>query len=188
MRVGLFGGTFDPPHTGHLLAGLDAVEQLGLDELVLLPAARQPLKQDQEQAAPEHRLAMTRLLAGGMRGWRVDDREVRAGGLSFTVDSVRAIHAERPAAALFLLLGTDAAALLPQWREPAAVASLAEIVVLTRTGDPAPTGPVPVRALATRRVDISATEVRARVRAGQTIHGFVPEAVAAYIAAHGLYR
>ncbi len=188
MRIGLFGGTFDPPHTGHLLAGMDAAERLGLDRLVLLPAARQPLKRDVEQAPAEHRLAMVRLLAEADPSWAVDDREVRAGGLSFTVDSVRAWRDAHPDAALFLLLGTDAAALLPQWREPETIAELAEIVVLVRETGEVPPGPVPVTRLPTRRVDVSATEVRARVRAGKPIRGFVPDAVAAYIAAHGLYR
>ncbi len=188
MRIGLFGGTFDPPHTGHLLAGMAAVEALALDALVLIPAARQPLKQGVEQTPAQHRLAMVQALAAGVPGWSVDDREVRAGGLSFTVDSVRAWREAHPGAALFLLLGADAAALLPRWREPETIAEWAEVVVLRRGEEPLPSVPIPVRALSTRRVDISATEVRARVRAGKPIRGFVPEAVGAYIAAHGLYR
>jgi len=188
VRVGIFGGTFDPPHLGHWLACVDAAEALSLDEVVWVPAAQQPLKTGAVAVSDAaHRLAMTTLAVQGDARFRVDAEELERGGLSFTVETLRAFRTRAPGAALFLLLGTDAAALLPKWREPEAVRELAEVVVLTRGGDLAglPDG---VRAIATRRVDISATEIRARVAAGRSIRGFVPDAVAAYIAAHGLYR
>ncbi len=187
MKLGLFGGTFDPPHLGHYLAAVDAAEALGLDEVVWIPAATQPLKAEGAAAAGEHRLAMTRLAVAGDARFHVDSLELDRGGLSFTVETLRAFRARNPAAALFLLVGEDAAAHLPKWREPGQVRALAEVVVLTR-GGAGFTRPDGMRALATRRVDISATEIRARVREGRSIQGFVPDAVAAYIAAHGLYR
>lgn len=188
-RVGILGGTFDPPHNGHLVLALDAIDALALDELILVPAARQPLKQGVEMTAPAHRLAMTECLAKADHRLRVDASEVARGGLSFTIDTVRALKAARPDAELFLLMGTDTAATLPQWREPEALALLAQLAVAGRGSEP-PAMPSGFRAspLPTRRVDISATEIRTRVGAGRSIRGFVPDAVADYIAAHGLYR
>lgn len=189
QRLGIFGGTFDPPHTGHLLLALDALDHLALDQLVLVPAARQPLKAGVAMTAPEHRLAMTERLAAADSRLRVDGSEVARGGLSYTVDTVRALRAAHPDAELILLMGADTAATLPQWREPEALALLVQVAVAGRGADPVqlPAGfraqPFPMR-----RVDVSATEIRARVRAGRSIRGFVPDAVAEYIAAHGLYR
>jgi nicotinate-nucleotide adenylyltransferase len=187
VRIGIFGGTFDPPHVGHLLAAGDAVESLTLDQVIWVPAAQQPLKAADASAPAEHRLAMTRLAVQGDPRFRVDALELERGGVSFMVDTLRTCRARQPDAALFLLLGMDAAALLPKWREPEIIRELAEVVVLSRGGEELalPTG---VRALPTWRVDVSATEIRARVAAGRSIRGFVPDAVAAYIAAHGLYR
>lgn len=188
-RIGIFGGTFDPPHTGHLLLALDALDALALDALLLVPAARQPLKQGAAMTDPAHRLAMTERLATADHRLRVDGSEVARGGLSFTIDTVRALKAAQPDAELFLLMGADTAATLPQWREPEALALLVQVAVAGRGPGPVamPSGfrAVP---LPTRRVDISATEIRTRVEAGRSIRGFVPDAVADYIAAHGLYR
>jgi nicotinate-nucleotide adenylyltransferase len=189
MRIGIFGGTFDPPHVGHLLAAGDAYDALRLDKLLFVPAAGQPLK-SAIVASPADRLAMVERLVGDDPRFAVDPVEIERGGLSFTVDTLRALH-ERwrsdGALALILLLGADAAATLPQWREPAEVASLAEIVVLSRAGGNE--APVTMgRAIDTRRVDVSSTEIRARVAAGKSIRGFVPEPVAAYIEGRRLYR
>jgi len=188
-RVGIFGGTFDPPHTGHLLLALDAIDVLSLDELILVPAARQPLKRNVEITDPRHRLAMTSRLATADSRLRVDGSEVERGGLSFTIDTVRAIKDAQPDAELFLLMGADTAATLPQWREPEALALLVQVAVAGRGPEPLAM-PAGFRAipLPTRRVDVSATEIRTRVEAGRSIRGFVPDAVAEYIAAHGLYR
>lgn len=188
-RLGILGGTFDPPHTGHLLLALDALDQLELDQLLWIPAARQPLKQGQAMTEPAHRLAMVEALAAADPRFAVDGSEVARGGLSYTVDTMRTLRGTYPDAELFLLMGEDSAATLPHWREPQALAELVHVVVAGR-GDgerPLPAG-FRVERLATRRVDISATEVRSRVRAGRSIRGFVPDAVADYIAAHQLYR
>jgi len=192
-RLGLLGGTFDPPHIGHLFLAYGALELLGLDRVVLIPARRQPLKAGAEITAPEHRLAMTRLLVAGDPRLSVDAVELEREGLSFSIDTVRAYRAAHPAAELTFLMGEDTAATLGQWREPAALAALARLVVLTRGGESSRAGvPVPegvhVERVATRRIDVSATEVRARARAGLPLRGFVTDDVAAYIAAQGLYR
>lgn len=187
-RLGILGGTFDPPHVGHLLAAGSAIERLGLDRVVLIPARRQPLKVSQEITSGPDRLAMCRRLAECDPRLSVDPIELDREGLSFTVDTLREYRRARPDAELFLLLGEDAAATFPQWREPEAIAALATIVVLTRVGGEAPAaaGPAMTR-LATRRVEVSASEVRARVRAGLPIRGLVPDGVSAYIVEQRLY-
>ncbi|HWJ24138.1 MAG TPA: nicotinate-nucleotide adenylyltransferase [Gemmatimonadaceae bacterium] len=195
MRLGVFGGTFDPPHVGHLLTAVDAVEALTLDRLLFVPAAQQPLKVGCESAAPEHRLAMARLLAGDDPRFGVDPIEIDRAGLSYTVDTLGELTRRLPGAELFFLVGADALATFPRWREPRRVLELARLVVLRRASDdvelPAMMREAPHRepiVLASRRVDVSSTEVRARVRAGLSIRGFVPDAVAAYVAQARLYR
>ncbi len=189
-RLGILGGTFDPPHLGHLLLAYGALEQLALDRVILIPARRQPLKAQAEITEPAHRLAMLRCLVDGEPRLAVDPLELDRPGLSFTVDTLRAYRAARPEADLVLLLGADAARTFAQWRAPDTVAALAHLVVCTRGEEAMPEAPPGIAwdQLVTRRVDISATEIRARVRAGLPIRGFVTEPVAAYIAAHGLYR
>ena len=189
MRLGIYGGSFDPPHLGHLLPVIDAAERLGLDGVRFVPAAIQPLKVGRASASPADRLAMTERLVQGIPGFSVDPAEIDRPGLSYTVDTLAAAAAESPGAELFLLLGADAYALFDQWREPERILSLATIVVMVRgDGADGPRGRPGVRVLQSRRVDVSSTELRARVRDGRTIRGFVPDAVADYIAEHRLYR
>lgn len=191
-RLGLLGGTFDPPHLGHLHLAYSALERLGLDRVVLIPARRQPLKAGAEITPPRHRVAMTRLLAGNVPRLSVDPIETERDGLSFSIDTVRAYRAAHPSAELTFLMGEDTAATLGHWRDPAAISALARIVVLTRGAGQEPGAPLPpgvhVERVATRRIDISATEVRTRARVGSPLRGFVTDDIAAYIAAHGLYR
>ena len=198
MRVGILGGTFDPPHIGHLIAAADAVDRLALDRVVLVPAHAQPLKRDTVWATPEQRLAMARLAAGTDPRLAVSSIEIDRGGLSFTVDTLAEWARRSPDDELFLLLGADVARSFARWREPLAVMRLAELVIWQRgpaadaVADWLPrdeAGRVPAhRVVEARRIDVSSTEVRARVRAGLSIHGFVPDAVRAYIDEAGLYR
>ena len=201
------GGTFDPPHIGHLLAASDACDHLVLDRLVFVPAWQQPLKQHQASSAADHRFRMVQLTAEGDARFEVDEIEIQRTGLSFTVDTLEAYASRFPDAERFLLLGVDAFGLLDQWRDAARVVSLAHLVVLTRVtgervvnsdvsdemvvrkvraigGDAAATP----RALPSRRVDVSSTEIRARVKAGKPIRGYVTDSVAQYIEFNGLYR
>ena len=190
MRLGILGGTFDPPHVGHLLAASDAIDALGLDRLVFIPAATQPLKVGREVAAAEHRLAMTRLLAADDARLHVDAIEIDRQGLSFTVDTLTTYAERHPDAERFFLVGEDVLESFPRWREPERVRQLARLTVLRRgdTGIAGAVVPPDATVLRTRRVDVSSTEIRERVRAGLNIHGFVPDAVAAYIEAERLYR
>jgi nicotinate-nucleotide adenylyltransferase len=199
VRIGVFGGSFDPPHVGHLLVATDAMERLALDRVVFVPAATQPLKAGGPRTAGAARLAMVRALVGDDARFVVDPIEIDRGGLSFTVDTLEALCARWPAAELVLLAGADVLATFRQWRAPERVRSLATLVVLARAvgGEhgplsvPAvppdfPGGPPEV--LQTRRVDVSSTEVRARLAAGRSIRGFVPDGVADLIRSAGLYR
>jgi nicotinate-nucleotide adenylyltransferase len=187
VRLGIFGGSFDPPHVGHLLVVTDAVDVLRLDRLIFVPAAVQPLKAGQTAAAASHRLAMVRLLIGDDPRFSVDSIEIDRLGLSYTVETLAAFAERHPRAERFFLVGTDVLGSFERWREPERVLQLATLAVMLREGD---TGGVPDGAVRveTRRVDVSSTEVRERVRAGRAIRGFVPEAVEAYIAEHRLYR
>lgn len=189
MRIGLLGGSFDPPHTGHLLAAGDAFEALALDRLVFIPAATNPLKIGRVAATPEDRLAMARLLVDGDPRFDVDPIEIERGGLSYMVDTLMALAARWPEAELYLLVGADVPQTFAQWRESSKIAGLASVVVMQRTGEAPNLASMPAgtRGLATRRIDISSTEVRERVAEGRSIRGFVPDAVAEYIAAKRLY-
>jgi nicotinate-nucleotide adenylyltransferase len=192
VRLGIFGGSFDPPHLGHLLPVIDAAEALRLDEVRFVPAAVQPFKVGRSAATPAQRLAMTQRLVAGVPGFVADGTEIDRAGLSFTVDTLAAMAAASPAAERVLLLGADAFALFDQWRDPQRILRLASIAVLVRGGDVMPDlgsrGGAGVQLLETRRVDISSTELRARVADGRTIRGFVPDAVADFIAEHRLYK
>jgi nicotinate-nucleotide adenylyltransferase len=193
VRLAIFGGSFDPPHVGHLLAAQDALEQLALDRLILVPTATQPLKIGRASASAAQRLAMVRLMVDGDRRIEVSASEVDRAGVSFTVDTLTHFAAEYPAAERFFLVGADALTTFMQWREPARVLQLARLVVLERHGDhpatlPAGLTDATVRRLPTRRVDVSSTEIRERVQHGKSILGFVTDGVAALIAREGLYR
>jgi nicotinate-nucleotide adenylyltransferase len=191
VRIGLLGGSFDPPHLGHLLAAGDAHEALALDRLVFIPTAVQPLKAEQVGANAVQRLAMTQLLVGDDPRFEVSSVEIDRGGLSYTVDTLRTLAAVWPSAELNWLVGADVLESFAKWKEPAAIMKLATLVVMQRTGGESPNVaslPGRPRLLATRRIDISSTEIRERVRQEKSIRGFVPEAVAAFISAERLYR
>ena len=187
MRIGILGGTFDPPHVGHLLAGSDAYEALDLDRLIFIPAAAHPFKGESVGATPAQRLHMLELLVAGDARFEIDAIEIDRPGLSYTVDTLTDLARRHPDAQRYFLIGEDLVDQMPTWRSPERIVELAEVIVLTRANGSATTGGA-LRRLDTRRVDISSTEIRARVRAGLTVHGFVPEAIAAYIRDAGLYR
>lgn len=203
-RLGILGGTFDPPHVGHLLAASDAYEALALDRLIFVPAAIQPLKADRRTAPAEHRLEMVRRLAGDDPRFGVDPVEIGRPGLSFMVDTLATLAARWPDTERFLLVGMDVLETFARWREPEQVLRLARLAVMAReeTGEATMTAarmtalvamadrigaPTPVR-VSTRRIDISSTEIRERITAGTPIRGFVTEAVAEYIDTYRLYR
>jgi nicotinate-nucleotide adenylyltransferase len=191
VRLGVLGGTFDPPHIGHLLAASDAVEALALDKLSFVPAAIPPYKARTVQASPEQRLKMLELTIAEDPRFEASRLELDRDGLSFTVDTLEALSKDSPDASLFMLIGEDLATQIASWRDADRIARLATIVVLVRATAPTQSAlesTLPMMRLATRRIEMSSTEIRDRIRAGRSIHGFVTDAVAAFIDAAGLYR
>lgn len=192
MRIGVFGGTFDPPHNGHLLLASDAREALALDRLIFIPAGAQPLKAATPAVASgQDRLEMVRLAVADDAYYSVDESEIDRKGLSYTVETLEQLAKRYPTAKLFLLLGEDSLATFDQWREPARIRELATLAAMRRAGVAAPGDrrlPGGVMDVSTRRVDVSSTEIRERLRAGKSIKGFVPESVERFIDARGLYR
>ena len=192
MRIGVFGGTFDPPHVGHLLLAADAREALQLDRLIFIPAATQPFKLGSPPVASgQDRLEMVRLAVADDANYAVDDAEINRKGLSYTVDTLEHLAERFKGAQLFLLMGQDALAGFPQWRDPARIRELSTLAAMDRSGTPGPRSEVAAEGVVTvsmRRVDVSSTEIRERRRAKKSIKGFVPESVERFIEARGLYR
>jgi len=192
-RIGLLGGTFDPPHTGHLCIALWALVRLRLDEVVFLPAGQPPHKAGRRISLASHRLAMTRLAVRGLRGFSVSPLEVRRRGPSFTVDTLRAFRAAQPRAKLFLILGADGLSEFRTWHEPAEIARLAVLAVAARPGSRRSHTQHPgvpasrVVWLDNPTVSVSSSAVRDRVRRGLSLEYGVPDAVARYIWRHHLY-
>ncbi|MGH7651522.1 MAG: nicotinate-nucleotide adenylyltransferase [Gemmatimonadaceae bacterium] len=192
MRIGVFGGTFDPPHVGHLLLAADARDALGLDRLIFVPAGAQPLKVETPPVASANdRLEMVRLAVADDAHYTVDEAEINRKGLSYTVDTLEHLAGRYPGAELFFLLGQDALTGFRQWRNPARILELATLALMMRS-DAADVGEwrkaERLELVSTRRVDVSSTEVRRRLRDNKSIRGFVPESVERFIEARGLYR
>lgn len=183
MHLGIFGGTFDPIHHGHLILARAAAEELALDRVLFVPANTSPHKSHAQTAAPADRLAMVRLALAGEPHFEVSDMELRRPPPSFTVDTLRECKAVHPNDDLYLLLGADQAAQFHTWHQPNEIRRLARVVVLDRAGSILPSEWTIVR----RLVDISATDIRTRAATGRSIRYLTPDAVCDYIAAQRLY-
>jgi nicotinate-nucleotide adenylyltransferase len=191
LRIGVFGGTFDPPHVGHMLAAVDACEALSLDKLIVVPAASQPLKSDSPAlASAGDRLEMVKRAVGEDKRFEVSAMEIERGGLSYTVDTLETLARENPGAELVLIVGMDAIVAFDKWKSPDRILELASVAVLARSGDHRMAAAVGagVTMVGTRRVDVSSSEIRQRIAEGKSIHGFVAESVETYIASENLYR
>jgi len=182
-RVGVFGGTFDPVHVGHLAIANAALDELGLERVYFVPARRSPLKQDGPVARAEDRLAMLTAATADEPRFRVSSIELDRKGPSFTVDTLETLHGEGD---LFLILGSDAYSDFERWREPERIRALATVVLAARPG--APNAPSGVRMLDSPLMDISSRELRARAARGRSLRYLVPEAALRYIEEHRLYR
>jgi nicotinate-nucleotide adenylyltransferase len=195
-RIGILGGTFSPPHVGHLACAEAALSQLGLDRLLLMPVALPPHKDAGEDPGPEHRLAMCRLAAAGDERIEVSELEVDRGGPSYTVDTLRALHEASPQDELTFVAGGDMAASLPGWREPEEVLRLARFAVAEREGADCAEVERALAGLEGRdrvvffgmpRVEVSSSAIRRGIAAGRPVRDLMPDAVARYIDEHGLY-
>ncbi len=194
--TGILGGTFNPPHLGHLICASEAVDQLGLERVVLVPVAIPPHKEVLDDPGPEERLALCERAVAGDERLAVSRVELDRGGASYTVDTLRELHLSDPEDDLTFIVGGDQALGLPTWREPREVLRLAALAVAERSGvarrdiverlEGLPTDRV--RFFDMPRLDVSSSAVRRRVAAGRTIRYLVPEGVAERIAERGLYR
>jgi nicotinate-nucleotide adenylyltransferase len=195
-RLGILGGTFNPPHLGHLLCARQARADLGLDRVLMVVAAVPPHKEIPEDPGVGHRLAMCRLVADGESWLEVSDLEARRPGPSYTITTLREIHADQPGDELNLIVGGDMASSLPTWHQPEAILELAGLAVAERSGMRRSdvldrlrplAGSDRVRFLDMPRLDVSSSLVRRRVRDGEEIRDLVPDAVAEYIHERRLY-
>ena len=189
QRIGIFGGSFDPIHLGHMLVAQAAREELNLNRLSLVPAAQSPFKPDSRPISARERLAMVRLALAGNAWCEVDEQEIERGGISYSIDTVRDYARRFAGANLFYLIGADNVAALPKWREASELAHLVEFVAIPRPGEAAACFPVPFRGrmLAGFPFGVSSSQIRDRVRAGLPIHHLVTAGVAERIANNRLY-
>lgn len=199
LRLGVFGGSFDPIHIGHLRLAEEAREIFALDTVLFVPTHVSPFKLDRPVTPPEHRLEMVRQALEGNNAFAVSAVECFRDGPSYTVETLRQLHAEQPSTELWFVTGTDAVADLPRWREPEEVLSLARFAVAIRPGTTEieareslahlpPSWQERISYFKMQGLDISSTDLRARIAAGRSVRYLVPPAIEAYIAAHGLYQ
>ncbi len=197
QKLGVLGGTFDPVHIAHLILGETAREQLGLGKVLFVPAGQPWRKAGRTIAAAEHRLAMLRLAIEGNPAFEVSMLEVERPGPSYTAETLTELEGEEGGVELFLVVGEDSLADLPNWREPERILQLATIAVAAREGEARAAGtaerglpglPERVVWLKMPLIEISATAIRERVRQGLSIRYLVPDAVERYIQENGLYR
>lgn len=189
QRIGLFGGSFDPVHLGHLLVARAAIEELRLDRLFLIPAAQSPFKPDQHPAPAHLRVQMLRLAFAGRSDCEVDEQEIRRGGTSYTIETVRDYARRCPGTEILYLVGADNVPHLAQWREAGELAQLVEFVAIPRPGEAPPAFPAPFRGrtLTGFPFGVSSSQIRARVKVGRAIADLVPAAVVEAIQNNRLY-
>lgn len=197
MRIGLLGGTFDPPHYGHLVAAQEAACRLDLARVLFLPARQNPLKRGEPISAAEHRVRMVQLAIAGNPRFELSRADLDRPPPSYTVDLLRRLRLEEPGAELFFLGGADLLPELPSWHAPEEVLRLACFVAVTRPGWAAPDVSAVLRrfpaaegrvlALPTPGVDVSSTDLRERAATGRSVRYLTPDAVAAYMVAERLY-
>jgi nicotinate-nucleotide adenylyltransferase len=196
VRLGILGGTFNPPHLGHLVCAQEAYGEVSLDRVLLIPASIPPHKSVEHEPGPEHRLELCRLAVAGDERFAVSDMELQRAGPSFTVDTLKMLSTQAPQDELVLILGGDIAAGLAEWHEPEQVLELATVAIAERRGTTRGAvdrtlaqlrGGDRARFFAMPRIGISSTMLRRRVAAGQSIRYFVPDQVEEYIQRHGLY-
>jgi nicotinate-nucleotide adenylyltransferase len=189
MKLGLFGGSFDPIHLGHLLVARAAREEAALDRIFFIPAAQSPFKAAATCASACERLRLLRLALAGDTSAEVDDRELRRGGVSFSIDTVRAYAGEFPGAELFYLIGADQTSQLHLWRDASELARLVQFLIIPRPGEVMAELSAPFRGRALRGfpLGVSSSEIRRRTKAGLSIDHLVPPAVAEAVRNNRLY-
>jgi len=186
------GGSFDPVHLGHLIAAQDAVEQMSLEKVLFMPAARSPLKRAVENLPGPKRAALVQTAIAGHASFEVSTLELDQGGTSFTIDTARTLREQFPQDRLFWIIGADQAEQIHDWRDIEALAALVEFIVLPRPGveETDTSGPAGLRLhhIESHAFDISSSEVRERIAGGKPVRLFLPAAVADAIESEGLYQ
>ena len=192
MSIAVYGGTFNPPHLGHLVVAESVAETLRLRKVIFVPVNRPPHKTVQGLAPAPDRLAMTRLAVEGNPRFEVSDLEVARGGLSFTVDTLRAVAGLHAGRRLRLLIGADNMFDFEGWKAPSEILEIADLVVMTRPGyeveKSRPGFPPHADLVTVPQIGISGTDIRRRVKFGQSIRYLVPPGVEEYIRKRGLYK
>ena len=191
MRIGVYGGAFDPPHAGHLIIAEGVLEACALDTVLFIPYTIGPHRPAGPAVPSTHRLAMLRLALEGRPQFRIDDREIQRGGTSYMIDTIRSLYDELPEAELVLIIGSDQLTIFAEWREWRAILELAVVAVIERPGHALSGGPPELRE---RMVTVpippqtlSSTLIREGISAGDDISHLVSPAVLRYIEEHGLY-
>jgi nicotinate-nucleotide adenylyltransferase len=189
MKLGIFGGSFDPVHLGHLLVAQAAVEELGLDRLFFIPAAQSPFKPENKPAPDAARLQLLRLALAGKTNCEIDEQEIQRGGTSYAIETLRDYARRFPQAELFYLIGADNASKLNEWREASELAKLAQFVAVPRPGGAVAEFPKPFRGRTLKGFPfgVSSSQIRVRVTVGLPIDSLVPPFVAEAIHAAKLY-
>ncbi len=198
MKTALYGGSFDPPHLGHLAIAQQVLERFAVDRLVFIPASHSPLKEETPNATDAQRLEMLRLATEGEPRFAVSEFEISKGGVSYTVETLRAWHRRDPNAELLFIAGMDSLLTLHAWREPLEIARLCTFVTFRRPGLPIPepeelklpsdlARKLLAQVVDGPLVDISSSDIRERAARGESLNGLVPHPVADYISLAGLY-
>ena len=192
MKVGIFGGTFNPPHVGHLIVAEHVRTELSLDRILFVPAFIPPHKLNDDVVSSDHRVAMLKLAIKDNPGFEISETELRRGGVSFTVDTLQGLTSQHPADEFVLLIGMDNLLEFHTWKSPARILELAKVVVMTRPGfsekDNPLIGKVGVNLCSVPEIGISSTEIRKRVHEGRSIRYLVPDSVRDYLFQQNLYR
>ncbi len=188
MKIGLLGGTFNPIHYGHLILGEQVSGQLGLDRVIYVPSFMPPHKSNRDVISAFHRLKMLRLAVGDNKHFSVSDAEIKRRGKSYTIDTLREIKKQNPAAELFFLCGSDLVSELPSWKNIDEIFQLAKFVLAKRPGFGKRLSGKSFLKIHVAQVDISSSLLRALVRQGRSIRYLTPDSVVTYIEKHKLYR
>lgn len=188
MKIGILGGTFNPVHIGHLILAEEIREKLTLDKVVFVPANLPPHKEVVQIAEARVRFEMIELAIAGNSAFSVSDCEIRRSGRSYTIDTVEDFRKAYSREELFFITGSDLLNYLEEWKDLGEIIKIVRFVVATRPGYPLEKLPAYITTIPIRAVDISAFEIRSRVREQKSFRYLVPEAVYEYIVHHGLYR
>ena len=189
-RVGLIGGTFDPIHNGHVLLALFTRETLALDEVVFIPAADPPHK-DSTHAQADQRMDMVEMAIAGVDGFSASRIELDRPGKSYTVDTLRQLHADHPQSAFFLIIGSDNVAQMSTWHDPFGIMDLCPVVAGKRLAEDADVDPAlasRMRFIDTPLIELSSTHIRQRLQDGLAVRGMIPDSVECYIGEKGIYK